>query len=113
MSKLVHWEIPSTDIERSKDFYSRLFGWKTSQWSPDYALFEYDGGGGGIALTETVPGPCIEVYIEVEDIPAALGKVVELGGKTVTEKREIGGGLGFLARFTDPCGVLVGLWSKG
>ena len=28
MSKLVHWEIPSTDLEKSKGFYTELFGWQ-------------------------------------------------------------------------------------
>lgn len=46
MNTLVHWEIQSTEIARSKSFYESLFGWKTRQWSPDYALFEYEGGDG-------------------------------------------------------------------
>lgn len=114
MNKLVHFDIQSTDIEKSKAFYTGLFGWKSQQWSPDYALFEYaDGsGGGGFSLVESIPAPCIEIYIEVEDIEAVLAKAVSLGGTISTPKREIGGGMGFLARFEDCCGCLVGLWSK-
>jgi predicted enzyme related to lactoylglutathione lyase len=40
MNKLVHVDIQSTDIEKSKAFYTSLFGWTTQQWSPDYAVFE-------------------------------------------------------------------------
>jgi predicted enzyme related to lactoylglutathione lyase len=113
MNKLVHWDIQSTDLAKSREFYEEIFGWKTQQWAPDYALFEVEAGvGGGISLVEKMPEPCIEVYIEVEDIPATLAKAVELGGEIVREKMEIGGGMGYLARFTDPCGCLIGLWSK-
>ena len=68
MNKLVHMDIQSTDLEKSKAFYSELFGWRMKQWSPDYALFEYPDGSGG-------------------------------GG-------------GFLGRFRDCCGCLMGIWSK-
>jgi hypothetical protein len=114
MNKLVHFDIQSTDLERSKTFYHELFGWKMQQWSPDYALFEYaDGsGGGGLSLVDRMPAPCIEIYFEVEDIEAALAKAVSLGGMVSTTKTSIGGGYGFLARFTDCCGCLIGLWSK-
>lgn len=114
MHKLVHVDIQSTDLEKSKAFYSELFGWRMQQWSPDYALFEYaDGsGGGGFSLVERMPDPCIEIYIEVADIEAVLSRAVALGGEIVTGKTEIGGGYGFLARFRDCCGCLMGIWSK-
>jgi uncharacterized protein len=115
MHRVIHIDIQSTDIERSKAFYSELFGWKMQQWSPDYALFEYpDGsGGGGLSLVAAMPEPCIEIYVEVEDIPAVLAKVVSLGGVVEQEKSEIGGGMGFLGRFRDPCGCLIGIWARG
>jgi predicted enzyme related to lactoylglutathione lyase len=28
MPTIVHFEIPADDVERSKKFYSNLFGWK-------------------------------------------------------------------------------------
>jgi predicted enzyme related to lactoylglutathione lyase len=28
MNKLIHWEIPSTDLVASTKFYAALFGWK-------------------------------------------------------------------------------------
>ena len=32
MPTIVHFEIPSDDIERSKKFYNELFGWKIDKW---------------------------------------------------------------------------------
>jgi uncharacterized protein len=33
MSTIVHFEIPSDDIERAKNFYYDLFGWKIEKWA--------------------------------------------------------------------------------
>jgi len=113
MHGLVHWNIPSTDLVRSRKFYHSLFGWKTRGYVPDYALFTVkDGTGGGIAKVEKMPRPCIDVYIEVTNIEATLEKAVKLGGKVAQPKMAIYGGMGFMAALLDPCGCRIGLWSK-
>lgn len=115
MSKLVHWEIPSNDLAKSKEFYEKLFGWKFQQWSEDYALFDAKGAvSGALMKVESLPEPGtgIRVYVGVEDMPATLARVEELGGKTQQPKTDIGGGMGFAGSFTDPCGCLIGLWSE-
>jgi predicted enzyme related to lactoylglutathione lyase len=113
MNKLAHWEIPSTDLSKSTKFYSALFGWKIQSWSETYAIFSVeDGVGGGIAKVEKMPEPCIDVYVGVDDIPAVLAKAEALGGKVEQPKTEIGGGMGFLAFFRDPCGCRIGLASE-
>jgi predicted enzyme related to lactoylglutathione lyase len=113
MNKLVHWEIPSTDLQKSSKFYSALFGWKIQSWSDTYAMFNVeDGVGGGIAKVEKMPEPGIDAYIGVDDIPAVLAKAEALGAKVEKPKTEIGGGMGFLAYFRDPCGCRIGLASK-
>jgi uncharacterized protein len=40
MPTIVHFEIPADDVERSKKFYSDLFGWKIEKFSGQ------TGGGG-------------------------------------------------------------------
>ena len=32
MPTIVHFEIPADDIERSRKFYTDLFGWKIEKW---------------------------------------------------------------------------------
>jgi hypothetical protein len=113
VSKLVHWEIPSTDVPRSAAFYAELFGWQMQGWSDDYMLFSVeDGVGGGISKVEAMAGPAVTIYLGVDDIPATLARVEALGGRVVRPKTEIGGGMGFMAFFTDPCGCELGLWSQ-
>jgi uncharacterized protein len=113
MNKLVHWEIPSTDLSKSTKFYSALFGWRFQSWSETYAMFSVEGGVvGGIAKAEKMPESCIDVYVGVDDIPAVLARVEALGGKVDQPKTDIGGGMGFLAFFRDPCGCRIGVASE-
>lgn len=113
MNKLVHWEIPTTDLEASSRFYSELFGWSMQPAGEGYILFAVeDGVGGGLNKVDEMPAPCIEVYIGVPDIAAALAKATALGGRTVHEKVEIGGGMGFWAAVEDPGGCRIAVWSE-
>jgi len=113
VSRLCHWEIPSTDLAKSTKFYADMFGWKMQSWSPDYALFDVEGGvGGGITKVQAMPEPGIDVYVSVEDIPAALAKAESLGARVERPKTEIGGGMGFFAYLRDPCGCRIGLWAQ-
>jgi hypothetical protein len=113
MNKLIHWEIPSTDVAKSAKFYADLFGWKLHSWADNYTVFEVeDGVGGGISKTDSIPNSCIDVYVGVDDIAATLKRVEELGGQPTGSKVEIGSGMGCYAFFLDPCGCRIGLWSK-
>ena len=38
MPTIVHFEIPSDDIERSRNFYNDLFGWKFEKWTGSLPL---------------------------------------------------------------------------
>ena len=116
MKKLVHFEIPSIDIDRSKKFYEGLFGWKIEAIpGMDYAMINVeDGIGGGFskgAKPSTELG--IGLYFEVDDIPGTLKKAASLGGKELTPKTGIGGGeMGYYGEFSDPDGNRIGVWSK-
>jgi len=113
MHQLAYWEIPSTDLGASSAFFTALVGWKMNPSTDDYVMFTVEGGmGGGIPEVEAPPPQGIRVYIEVEDIPATLAKVLELGGHPKTPKTEIGSGYGFWADFEEPGGSRVGLWSR-
>ena len=113
MSRLAHWEIPSTDMGRSVEFYTSLFRWGTQQISDDYAMFiTKEGPGGGCFKADRTNPSCIDIYFAVEDIPKTLSSVELLGGKPVTQKTEIGNDMGYWAAFEDPCGVKVGIWAK-
>ena len=41
MPTIVHFEIPAENIERSKKFYTELFGWKIEKFPGDTPAGEY------------------------------------------------------------------------
>ncbi|HSP86600.1 MAG TPA: VOC family protein [Ignavibacteriaceae bacterium] len=114
---ITHIEIPSPDLQKSLDFYSKVFGWKT-QVMPDntYAMFIIGNSGtGGGFDTSTKPaqdkyGPGL--VINVDDINSKLEEIKKAGGKVIQEKTEIPGGYGFYARFQDTNGNYLQIHSR-
>ena len=114
---ITHIEIPAPDIDKAKDFYSKVFGWQV-EVMPDktYAMFRIgDSNSGGGFDTSTKPaaekvGPGI--VIDVEDINSKLEEIKNAGGKVIQEKTEIPGGYGFYARFQDSNGNHLQIHSR-
>jgi predicted enzyme related to lactoylglutathione lyase len=115
MNGIAHIEIPCTDLEKVSKFYEAVFGWKTMMVpNMDYALFEAPAGinGGYSKQLKITPEPGAMLYMEVEDINATLRKIGDSGGRTITEKTQIGPEYGYMAIFSDVEGNTMGLWSK-
>jgi predicted enzyme related to lactoylglutathione lyase len=47
--KVDYIELSATDIPATKAFYSAAFGWKFTDYGPDYVAFENSGTSGGFA----------------------------------------------------------------
>jgi len=112
-----HFEIPADDVERAKTFYEKTFGWKIKQY-PMPPGQEYWGvttvkkgevGINGGLMKRNMPGQPFTNYLSVKSIDAMVGAVQANGGKVVLPKQEIGGGMGWIAAFTDPENNLIGL----
>jgi hypothetical protein len=113
MHGFCHIEIPTTDSQKSKEFYNKVFGWKINESNPDYLMFSTpdNEGGGFTTLSKPVQGGVV-LYIEVDDIEKKLTEIQTAGGKTVKGKTGISPEFGFYALFTDPCENITGLWAK-
>ena len=108
--KVVHVEIAAADTNRAKEFYSGVFGWEIGPpMSPemDYSMFQTGEGSGGAITAMGEPGN-FTVYLDTDDIGAALAKVAEHGG-TAGEKMPVPGH-GWLAACTDTEGNAFSLW---
>lgn len=112
-SPVVHFEIGALDGEKSRRFYSQLFGWAIDvDDSTGYGLVRTgsdSGIGGGIVAAPPDAPAWVTFYVAVRDLDAALARAGELGGRTVMEPTEIGAGMAF-AMFADPDGNVVGLF---
>ena len=113
-----HIQFSSTDLDKTKQFFTTVFGW-TFQDIPGfetYGLFQTPGGlGGGVDVSDRADPPSDQgpiLHIEVDDIDAILAKVNEMGGKTLSPKMKISDEFGHAALFLDNVGNRFGLWSK-
>ncbi len=111
-AKVVHFEITTTgDPKPLQDFYTSAFDWKVDVNNPmNYGMVDTgnDGIAGGIGPVPEGSPNHVTVYIEVDDLEAALKKIESLGGNTITPPMDVPGGP-TLAHFSDPAGNMVGL----
>lgn len=102
-------EFCATDIEATKSFYSKVFGWEFEDYGPNYTAFRDGRLAGGFERTEAVAagGPLVVVY--ATDLEALLEAVNAAGGKIAKEIFSFPGGRRF--HFTDPNGNELAVWS--
>jgi predicted enzyme related to lactoylglutathione lyase len=121
--RVVHFEIPFDDGERSRKFYSEAFGWQLTP-IPEMSYTTVTTGpsdpvkgpsepgfinGGMYERTDQFPGTAPTIVIDVPSVDEALQKVEAAGGKTVVERMPVGP-TGFVGYFADTEGNLIGLW---
>lgn len=117
MPTIVHFDIPTEDVERAKIFYSVLLGWKFESFPEmQYNLITTTnldgtpGVGGGMGKRMETSQRMIN-YFGVPSIDATMNQVKTLGGKILTEKMAVPG-MGFLATCMDTEGNTFGLWQE-
>ncbi len=110
---VVHFEIGCYDGEKTRDFFSRLFGWEIS--GPDAGMIINTGVDGAISghIVELAPewGNYVNIYVEVEDLEEYLEKAEELGGKTLVSPVDLSG-QGSFAWLAAPEGNIIGIWKQ-
>ncbi len=111
--KVCYLEIPATDVARSADFYSRIFGWRLRQRGNGCTAF--DDATGGVSGTwvrgrPPLASPGVLIYIMVDSVAATLDAIVTHGGEIV---QPIGADAPEItARFRDPAGNVLGLYQE-
>jgi len=90
MPTIVHFDIPSDNIERSKKFYSDLFGWKMDKWSGSSEAMEYwlistadDKGnkaiGGGMGKRQSPQHQGITNFFDLSMLSEGMSKCTIVG----------------------------------
>lgn len=102
-------EFTVSDMDQSKAFYSRVFGWKFTDYAPVYAGIQgQDREVGGFTVgTPSSGGPLIVLFSQ--DLDATLNAVTEAGGEIVKEPFGFPGGRRF--HFKDPSGNELAVWT--
>ena len=110
--KICYVELPASDMKRSADFYTTVFGWTTRTRGDGHLAFD-DGVGqvSGTWVTGRTPAtPGLMLYIMVDDAAKACEAVVANGGTIV---QPIGADAPEItARFRDPGGNILGIYQQ-
>ena len=109
---VVHWEIQSNTPEKSREFYTQLFGWHVDANNPyNYGIVDTqsDGGiNGGIGPTGDGGPSRVTFYVQVDDLQALLDKAESLGAKTIMTPTQVTDDV-TIALFSDLEGNAIGL----
>jgi hypothetical protein len=112
----VHIELNTTDLDKAKAFYSKLF----ESWTLEDVLMgptgtytmikPGKGTGGGILRHPNPTGPSMWLaYVEVEDVAQAVAKAKALGATIMRDVTEVPGA-GTMAIIVDPTGAMLAFW---
>ncbi len=120
MAHAIDWfDIPATDFERARKFYEAILDKELTpmEGMDEYAFLPARQGevGGGLGTVDGLtPGQTgTLVYLNGgDDLNTVLNRIEGAGGKVTMPKTSIGPN-GFVARFEDTEGNLVGLHSMG
>ena len=118
----LNWfEIPVTDFDRAKNFYSAIYDFDMPEMPMGnqrmgFLLHDRDKGGigGAIVFGEgyTPSATGTKVYLNTgADLNTVLNRVEAAGGKVVVPKMALPPGMGHIAFINDTEGNLVGLFS--
>ncbi len=108
----------TSDVEGSRRFYSRLFGWEAQEPDPGYGgyfMFTRQGApiaGGMGSMGDMQANDTWKPFFCTHDIGTALEKAESAGGSIVAGAMPIDR-LGSQAVVVDPTGATFGLWQPG
>jgi predicted enzyme related to lactoylglutathione lyase len=111
-------DLLTTDPDRSRDFYGRLFGWTVEDPGEDYGgyvNFLSDGihVAGCMRNDGTAGVPDLwSVYLATDDAEATAARAVEHGGQVMVPAMDVME-LGRMAVIVDVGGAVIGMWQPG
>lgn len=119
----MHFEIPADDVQRAREFYQKIFGWKIHAYpDAEYTILQTGPtdekgmnqelgfiNGGMMKRQGDIKNPVIT--IDVPSIEEAFDKIIAQGGKIIRKKMDVGD-MGYAAYFKDSEGNIMGLWQN-
>lgn len=123
MNRIVHFEIQADDIERAKEFYTNVFGWKIEKWEGEFDYWfilsdddgKYPDGINGGLLKRPAPKPegmlganAFVCTMQVDDFDNLSEKILKAGGEITLAKYALPG-MAWQGYFIDTEGNTFGL----
>jgi predicted enzyme related to lactoylglutathione lyase len=110
--KINYVEFPSRDIQQTKNFFTKAFGWTFQDFGPEYTAFSNEGIDGGFYQSKlnssSSNGSALIVFFS-ENLETTLEKIKGSGGEIIKDIFPFPGGRRF--HFSEPCGNEFAVWS--
>lgn len=110
--KINYVEYPARDIDATRQFFTKAFGWSFVDYGPDYTAFADEGLDGGFFRSElassTENGSALIVFYS-ETLEQTQAKIEQAGGSIIRPIFSFPGGRRF--HFSDPSGNEYAVWS--
>lgn len=111
--KINYVELPSTNLEATKRFFNKVFGWSFQDYGSEYCAFSNAGLEGGFYKSKlkarTENGSAL-VVLYSENLEETLSRVTEAGGTITKDIFSFPGGRRF--HFAEPGGSELAVWSE-
>ena len=111
--KINYVELPVRDIEATKAFFTKAFGWSFTDYGPEYTAFSNAGIDGGFYKSDlnasTDNGSALIIFYSKE-LEQTQSKIENAGGSIIKPIFTFPGGRRF--HFTDPNGNEYAVWSE-
>lgn len=110
--KINYVEFPAKDLEGTKVFFSKVFGWSFADYGPEYIAFSNEGLDGGFyksPLSATTENGSGLIVFYSNNLKGTLSKVKKAGGEIIKPIFSFPGGKRF--HFKDPNGNEFAVWS--
>src|SRR6185436_15408591 len=114
--RIAWFDISTTDMSRSKEFYGKLFDWQFTPVQGTDLAAEIVAGGTAIGTLRVAEGKIGTfngvVYVQVTDIQASCQKATQLGGTVVPGfPFSLVDDRGAIGLIVDPAGHPIGMYS--
>ncbi|MEM9648126.1 MAG: VOC family protein [Bacteroidota bacterium] len=108
-SQINYVEFKAKDLEQTKQFYQKIFGWTFTDYGPTYIAFDNSGLEGGFEQADNpvVNGALVVLYHE--NLSHIQQQIEDAGGKISKPIFSFPGGSRF--HFKDPSGNELAVWS--
>ena len=114
-NRVVWFDLATTDLQRSRQFYHDMFGWEymaVPEMDDRLVIKVGDDYVGSLRTEEHFSqSRAGVVQIQVANIATAVSKARALGGSVEVHPYELPAQSGWLAIIRDPTGQPIGLWS--
>jgi hypothetical protein len=111
------FDVMTSDADRTRTFYTELFGWTVDDPDPSYGgyfTFRHDGAwvAGGMPKPDPAMPDGWTIYLQTADAKQTADAVAAAGGQVVSPPMDVGP-LGTMAILSDPTGAVLGMWQPG